>query len=210
MKRINILVYNIFLPIFFYLSYRITSNFCFIYYCLCRNFDIFSTDKFFFHSYYGDYLRKVFGKFFICLYDFYCYYITYYGNYYKEVDNIIDLDFDGNYFNIFYCIIYFFFLSFILFLLSFNLVEKHLDNEKLTSYECGFDPFSNAREKFDIHFYVVSLFFIIFDVEALFIFPWILSFSNLELSGFFSMLDFLIELVIGYLYIYFNNGFKWR
>jgi NADH-quinone oxidoreductase subunit A len=101
---------------------------------------------------------------------------------------------------------YFFFiasaLSFILFSLAFFLSLSNIkDNEKLSEYECGFEPFDNAtRHPFDVHFYVVGILFLIFDVEIALLFPWVLGLRTMGLIGINSMLIVLIILGIGFIY----------
>lgn len=72
--------------------------------------------------------------------------------------------------------------------------------EKWSAYECGFDPFGDARSRFDIRFYLVSILFIIFDLEVTFCFPWAVSLNKIDLFGFWSMMAFLLILTIGFLY----------
>lgn len=68
-----------------------------------------------------------------------------------------------------------FFVSMFLFVLSFFLVYQKPELEKLSSYECGFNPFSDARNKFEVRFYLVGILFIIFDLELVYLYPWIIS-----------------------------------
>jgi NADH:ubiquinone oxidoreductase subunit 3 (subunit A) len=96
-------------------------------------------------------------------------------------------------------------LSFIIFFLSYFFIKKQIDNEKLSSYECGFAPFDDARIRFDIRFYLVAILFIIFDLEIFFLFPWSISFHYLGLLGFFSMIYFLLILILGFIYEW-NRG----
>jgi len=84
--------------------------------------------------------------------------------------------------------------------LSLRVGAYNPDTEKLSAYECEFDPYEDARNVFDVRFYLVAILFIIFDLEAVYFFPWCASFSFLNLEGFFSMIDFTIELSIGYIY----------
>ncbi|XP_057548641.1 NADH-ubiquinone oxidoreductase chain 3 [Amaranthus tricolor] len=72
--------------------------------------------------------------------------------------------------------------------------------EKLSAYECGFDPFGDARSRFDIRFYLVSILFIILDPEVTFFFPWAVSLNKIDLFGSWSMMAFLLILTIGFLY----------
>src|SRR3977135_2454167 len=74
------------------------------------------------------------------------------------------------------------------------------DPEKLSAYECGFPPFDDARMKFDVRFYLVSILFIIFDLEVAFLFPWAITLKAAGVFGFWSMVVFLAVLTVGFLY----------
>ena len=102
------------------------------------------------------------------------------------------------------------FLSIILLSLSYFLSVQNPDSEKLSSYECGFEPYEDARNKFDIKFYIIAILFIVFDLEAIFLFPWSVSLSNLDVIGFWSMIDFIFELGIGFFYVWFTNVLDWE
>lgn len=93
-----------------------------------------------------------------------------------------------------------FFLIFILLLLSNTLAPKNITNEKTSAYECGFVPFNEARNSFEVHFYVIGILFIIFDIEIIFLVPWIFNLANLNFLGFFSMFIFLYLFLVGFLY----------
>lgn len=82
--------------------------------------------------------------------------------------------------------------------------------EKLSAYECGFDPFDDARSRFDIRFYLVSILFIIFDLEVTFSFPWAVSLNKIGLFGFWSMIVFLLILTIGFLYEWKKGALDWE
>ncbi len=84
--------------------------------------------------------------------------------------------------------------------LNFILSPKNPDPEKLSAYECGFEPFSDSRMEFDIRFYLVAILFIIFDLEIAFLFPWAISLGNIGFVGFISMMIFLFILTIGFIY----------
>lgn len=75
------------------------------------------------------------------------------------------------YFSIFFLLIISFILAFVVFFLSFSLGTQLPDNEKTSPYECGFEPFEDARNTFDVKFYLVAILFIIFDLEIMFLFP---------------------------------------
>ena len=76
----------------------------------------------------------------------------------------------------------------------FIVAYKNPDPEKLSAYECGFNPFDDARMKFDVRFYLVSILFIIFDLEVAFLFPWAVAFHEIGAFGFWSMIVFLAVL----------------
>ena len=114
------------------------------------------------------------------------------------------------FFVIFILLIFSIFLaSFILFL-SLRLGAYNPDVEKLSAYECGFDPYEDARNAFDVRFYLVAIIFIIFDLEAAFFFPWCVSFSFLTVDGLWGMLDFVIELLFGYGYAWVVGSLDWE
>ena len=83
------------------------------------------------------------------------------------------------------------------------------DPEKLSAYECGFDAFSDARSKFDVRFYLVSILFIIFDLEVAFLFPWAVALGDIGQFGFWSMVVFLGILTIGFIYEWKKGALEW-
>jgi len=102
-----------------------------------------------------------------------------------------------------------FFLAVIILFLSLSLGAYNPDVEKVSPYECGFDPYEDSRNAFDIRFYLVAILFIIFDLEAVYFFPWCVSFSYLNVEGFFSMIDFIIELFVGDVYAWKVGALEW-
>jgi len=84
------------------------------------------------------------------------------------------------------------------------------DADKLSAYECGFDAFSDARNRFDVRFYLVTLLFIIFDLEIAFLFPWAISLGKIGLFGFWSMMVFLGVLTLGFIYEWKKGGLEWE
>ena len=84
------------------------------------------------------------------------------------------------------------------------------DSEKLSAYECGFEAFDDARSKFDVKFYLVSILFIIFDLEIAFLFPWAVSLKNIGALGFYSMMFFLFILTVGFIYEWKNGALDWE
>jgi len=93
-------------------------------------------------------------------------------------------------------------LSIIIISLSYTLAVQKPETEKLSTYECGFEPYEDARHTFDVKFYLIAILFIVFDIETMFLIPWTNVLAQLDLVGFWSMIDFMFELSIGYLYIY--------
>ncbi len=84
------------------------------------------------------------------------------------------------------------------------------DPEKLSAYECGFNAFDDARMKFDVRFYLVSILFIIFDLEVAFLFPWAISLGKIGLFGFWSMVLFLAVLTVGFIYEWKKGALEWE
>lgn len=102
-----------------------------------------------------------------------------------------------------------FFLALLILFLSYMLIVQNPETEKLSSYECGFEPYEDARQNFDVKFYVVAILFLVFDIETVFLFPWVLNISILDLLSFWVIIDFIIELGIGYIYIWYTNALNW-
>src|SRR5215471_10774959 len=80
--------------------------------------------------------------------------------------------------------------------LSYVAAKQNPNSEKLSPYECGFEPFEDARVRFDVRYYLVAILFIIFDLEVAFLFPWAVSLGNIGLYGFWSMVAFLGVLTV--------------
>jgi len=93
---------------------------------------------------------------------------------------------------------------------SFVLARQRPDSEKLSPYECGFDPFEDARMRFDVRYYLVAILFIIFDLEVAFLFPWAVSLGDLGLFGFWSMVVFLGVLTVGFAYEWMKGALEWE
>ena len=95
-------------------------------------------------------------------------------------------------------------------ILNFALSPKNPDPEKLSAYECGFEPFQDSRMEFDVRFYVVALLVIIFELEIAFLFPWAISLGNIGILGFTSMMIFLFILTIGFIYEWKKGALDWE
>ena len=100
-------------------------------------------------------------------------------------------------------------LSFGFIIINFLFSPKKPDPEKLSAYECGFEPFNDSRMEFDIRFYLVAILFIIFDLEIAFLFPWAISLGNLGSLGFWSMIIFLFILTVGFIYEWKKGALDW-
>ena len=94
--------------------------------------------------------------------------------------------------------------------INFILSPKHPDPEKLSAYECGFEPFEDSRMEFDVRFYLVAILFIIFDLEIAFLFPWAISLGGIGALGFWSMMFFLGVLTIGFIYEWKKGALEWE
>ncbi len=93
---------------------------------------------------------------------------------------------------------------------SFIAARQKPDSEKLSPYECGFEPFEDARTKFDVRFYLVAILFIIFDLEVAFLFPWAVTLGEIGLFGFWSMIIFLGMLTVGFIYEWKKGALEWE
>lgn len=95
-------------------------------------------------------------------------------------------------------------------MLGYLLSPKHPDAEKLSPYECGFEPFDDARSPFDVRFYLVAILFIIFDLETAFLVPWAVVFRDLGWFGMIAMGIFLGLLTIGFVYEWKKGALEWE
>ena len=95
-------------------------------------------------------------------------------------------------------------------IINFIFSPKKPDPEKLSAYECGFEPFNDSRMEFDVRFYLVAILFIIFDLEIAFLFPWAVSLGNIGILGFCSMMIFLFILTVGFIYEWKKGALDWE
>jgi NADH-quinone oxidoreductase subunit A len=93
---------------------------------------------------------------------------------------------------------------------SFVVARQNPDTEKETAYECGFEAFDDARARFEVRFYLVSILFIIFDLEAAFLFPWAIVLNKVGTYGLVSMLIFLGVLTVGFVYEWRKGALDWE
>jgi NADH-quinone oxidoreductase subunit A len=101
-------------------------------------------------------------------------------------------------------------LSVIMVVASLIVGQHKPDKNKLSAYECGFDAFEDARGRFDVRFYLVSILFIIFDLEIAFLFPWAIALGKIGLFGFWSMMVFLAVLTVGFVYEWKKGALDWE
>ncbi len=97
----------------------------------------------------------------------------------------------------------------VLLIAPFLVAVRNPDPEKVSAYECGFNAFDDARMRFDVRFYLVSILFIIFDLEVAFLFPWAVVFKDVGVFGFWSMMLFLGVLTVGFIYEWRKGALEW-
>ena len=119
-------------------------------------------------------------------------------------------DFLKDYFSIIVFFVIALGLSCVFIILNYMLSPKNPDPEKLSAYECGFEPFNDSRMEFDVRFYLVAILFIIFDLEIAFLFPWAISLGNIGFLGFISMMIFLFILTVGFVYEWKKGALDWE
>jgi NADH-quinone oxidoreductase subunit A len=93
-----------------------------------------------------------------------------------------------------------------------GLLRKNPTEEKISTYECGMTPIKDARQLFDVRFYLVAMLFILFDIEVVFLYPWAILFDkfNPVIFGFIEMVLFIVVLLFGYIYIWRKGALDWR
>ncbi len=91
-----------------------------------------------------------------------------------------------------------------------GLLEARRKRGKLVAYECGNEPLGDARQRFPVKFYAIAMLFIVFDIEVVFFFPWVLVRRDLGMLGFWAMVIFLGILAVGYIYLLRVGGFEWE
>jgi NADH-quinone oxidoreductase subunit A len=101
-------------------------------------------------------------------------------------------------------------LSIVIFIFSYGFSLQNPETEKMSAYECGFDPYEGSRKKFDVKFYVFAMLFVIFDIETMFLIPWSITLSKINFIGFWIMIDFLFELTVGFFYLWYAGGLNWE
>jgi len=115
----------------------------------------------------------------------------------------------GEYFTILIYLLFAILLSFVILGFSYIFVVQNPETEKMSAYECGFEPYEDARQKFDVKFYIVAMLFIIFDIETMYLIPWCVSLPYINSVGYFVMMEFILELCVGFLYVWYIGGLEW-
>ena len=128
----------------------------------------------------------------------------------KYIYNEMAIDFLKDYLPIIIFLIIALGLSVAFVFLNFIFSPKKPDPEKLSAYECGFEPFNDSRMEFDVRFYLVAILFIIFDLEIAFLFPWAISLGKIGILGFISMMIFLFILTVGFIYEWKKGALDWE
>ncbi len=101
-------------------------------------------------------------------------------------------------------------LATVIIVASLIVARQKPDKAKLSQYECGFEPFDDARSQFDVRFYLVAILFIIFDLEVAFLFPWAITLGDTSFFGFWSMMVFLAVLTVGFVYEWKKGALEWE
>jgi NADH-quinone oxidoreductase subunit A len=132
-------------------------------------------------------------------------------NSYLEQFNLLNSSFiREEYLGIFVYLCFAIILSLIIVILSYFLVTQSPETEKLSTYECGFEAYGDTRSQFNVRFYIIAILFILFDIEIIFLAPWCVSISQLNLLGFWSMVEFLVELGVGFIYAWCVGAIEWN
>jgi NADH-quinone oxidoreductase subunit A len=88
--------------------------------------------------------------------------------------------------------------------------KRKITPQKMIPYECGMDPIGEARKRFSVRFYIIAMLFIIFDIEAVFLYPWAVIFRELKIFGFMEMLVFIAILLVGFVYVWKKGALEWE
>lgn len=133
-----------------------------------------------------------------------------FNSYFKQF-NVLNSSFiREEYLGIFIYLCFAIVLSLIIVILSYFLVTQSPETEKLSTYECGFEAYGDTRSQFSVRFYIIAILFILFDIEIIFLAPWCVSISELNLLGFWSMIEFLVELGVGFIYAWCVGAIEWN
>jgi len=131
------------------------------------------------------------------------------NNYFEQFTVLNNSFIREEYLGIFVYFCFAVFLALLIVVLSYFLVTQSPETEKLSTYECGFEAYGDTRNQFNVRFYIIAILFILFDIEIVFLAPWCTSISQLNLLGFWSMVEFLVELGIGFIYAWCVGAIEW-
>lgn len=131
------------------------------------------------------------------------------NSYFNQFTLLNDSSIREEYLSIFVYLCFAIFLALLIVILSYFLVTQSPETEKLSTYECGFEAYGDTRSQFNVRFYIIAILFILFDIEIIFLAPWCTSISQLNLLGFWAMVEFLIELGIGFIYAWCVGAIEW-
>ena len=120
-----------------------------------------------------------------------------------------DYQFINGYLPIFIFVVFAFAFAGVTLLIALLIRPNNPDPEKLSPYECGAPPLMEANERFSVRFYLLGILFLLFDVEALFLFPWAVKYDALGLFGFVEMMLFIVVLLVGYVYAWKKGALEW-
>ena len=130
---------------------------------------------------------------------------SYYTNAYITQESLII----NEYFTILIYLLFAILLAYLILGFSYLFVVQNPETEKMSAYECGFEPYEDARQKFDVKFYIVAMLFIIFDIETMYLIPWCVALPYINSVGYFVMVEFILELCVGFLYVWYIGGLEW-
>jgi NADH-quinone oxidoreductase subunit A len=95
-------------------------------------------------------------------------------------------------------------------LLSSIIGKRKITPQKMMPYECGMDPIGQARKPFSVKFYIIAMLFIVFDIEAVFLYPWAVIFKELRVFGLVEMAVFIAILLVGFIYVWKKGALEWE
>lgn len=95
-------------------------------------------------------------------------------------------------------------------LISYYVQPREDNAEKLSPYECGSEPVSDARMPFPVRYYVIAMLFVIFDIEVIFLYPWAIDFFRIGLIGFLEMVIFIALFVLAFIYAWRKGALDWE
>ncbi|MBL8036813.1 MAG: NADH-quinone oxidoreductase subunit A [Nitrospira sp.] len=119
------------------------------------------------------------------------------------------LEYLTKYFPIFLFIFVGLILGMLTLLVSYFVQPRYPEPEKLSTYECGSEPFSDARMPFPVRYYIFAMLFVIFDIEVIFLYPWAVVFTKIGIVGLVEMLIFIGLFVVAYVYAWRKGALEW-